>query len=214
MTRTPQTKADWIDRIEPLLNDSLEDVSERITSAAPVQRWLQEASFEAARDLGGASDMQAQAQAHAWMRDDLEATFPALVAAVDELTEGCGSLSLSWRPLQPSYSRVHITFDRDFEVDLFWRFSALDANQAQALLRQLRNNLPKGTPFPNRPNKATALAAHAGRSTGVRLLDYASETQKRWQTITLLPHDHEPIEKLAPTDAVDRLLRLLAAPDA
>jgi hypothetical protein len=206
----PQTKQDWIERIEPLLHESLDELSERITSAAPIQRWLQEASFEAARDLQGAGDMQAQAQAQAWLMDDLADTFPELLQAVEELTDGHAQLDLNWRPLAPGYTRINVSFGGDFEVDFFWRLPDRDPEHIQSLFATLRDRLPKGTPFPNRPNQVTALVIHEGQRIGVRLFDHLSEAQKRWQTVTLLTPQGDSIEKLSPEDATTRLVQFFA----
>lgn len=204
----PPTKAEWIARIEPVLSESLEEVSERITSAASIQRWLQKASFEAAKGWADASNMQGQAAAHARMLDDLKTTFEPLTTAVGELTAGYGHLDLSWRPLAPNYSRVHIAFDRDFEVDLFCRLESPDPEALQQIIQTIRAALPASEPFPNRPNEATGLVAREDRCVGVRIRDHMNEEHKRWQSVILFPETGDPIKNLDLSDAVRELARL------
>lgn len=210
MTADMPTQDEWTARIEPVLHQSLEDVSERITSAPPIQRWLQEASFKAAEGWAGTAGMQARAAAHARMLDDLHTTFAPLVDAVEALTFGYGHLDLNWRPLAPNYSRVYVAFDRDFEVDLFYRLVSVDPETAREVLAILREALPAGEPFINRPNEATALVARKGRSVGVRLQDHRDEKQTRWQSVILFPERDDPIKNIDVSALPRRLVQLMA----
>lgn len=205
-----QSKEDWKARIAPHLSTSLQTVSERITQTESVQRWLQKASMEAAQGLGETSGIQGQMRGYMRMMQSLEAELPDLVTAVHELTDGSGQVDLHWRPLQPNFSRLYIDFDRDYKVKVFVRLSDCTVESAREALEPVANALPKGDPFPNRPNKVTGLVAHEGRAVGVRfkthLRDDGSGT---YHSVTLLPPDGDAVENLDVTDGARRLLQLL-----
>lgn len=204
------SKDEWKTRLEPALSESMQDVSERITSARSVQLWLHDASYEAAQDLARQSDLQAQAMAHRRMMDDFEETFGALIEAVHDLTEGCGTIELNWRPLAPNYSKLYIDFGRDFTADVFVRLSECTPDEAKRALDTVQAALPKGEPFPNRPNVATGLIAHAGQCVGLQVYDRIGDNRRRWRSVTLLPKEREPIENVRLDQAPRRLLKLLA----
>ena len=206
------TKDDWKNRIAPHLSTSLQTVSEKITQTEAVQTWLHDASMEAAAGLGQMSGVQAEMQGYMRMMDDLDAELPELVAAVEELTDGCGHVDLHWRPLQPNFSRLYVGFDRDFNVKLFVRLSDCTTDVAREAIATVADALPKGEPFPNRPNTITGLAAHEGRSVGVRAKEHLREGGAgTYQTITLLPPDREPLEKLELAEASRQLHQLLCS---
>jgi len=209
------SKADWKARIAPSLSTSLRAVSDRITQTAVVQEWLREASMEAAEGLGGMSGMQGEMQGYMRMLNALEDRFPALLAAVDELTDGCGRVDLHWRPMNPNFSRVEVAFDHDFTVKLFVRLAAPTPNDAREALATVATALPEGDPFPNRPNVVTGLVAYDGTAIGVRVQEHLAEDgQGRSRTVSLLPEADDPVENLSGPDAVDRLLQALAPADA
>jgi len=187
--------SDWKDRIRPHLDRSMQDVSDAITNAAPIQSWMHQASFDAAEGLGQMHAMQAEAMGHMRMLNDLEDSFPALIQAVDELTEGFGALDIHWRPLTPNFSRVKVTFDRDYTVSAFMTLADQTADEAGAILDGLRTTLPKGDPFPNRPHSVTALVVYRSVPLGVRLHDRLVENN-RTVDVTLLPDEAKPVENL------------------
>ncbi|PEN15237.1 hypothetical protein CRI94_02865 [Longibacter salinarum] len=189
------TVSDWKDRIRPHLNASMQDVSDAITNAAPIQSWLHKASFEAAEGLAQMHAMQAEAMGHMRMLNDLEDSFPALCEAVDELTHGFGSLDIHWRPLTPNFSRIRITFDRDYSVGSFLTLEEPRPQAAQSLLETLRSTLPKGDPFPNRPHKVTGLVVYEEVPLGVRLHDRLAD-EGRTVTVTLFPDGAKAVEDL------------------
>lgn len=201
------TKDEWLDRLHPLLHTSLDEVSERITSHPSVQSWLHDASYEAAQGLGGMPNMQAEAQAYGQMLDGLEEHFPALVEAVDALTQGCGQLDLHWRPLEPNYSRIYLRFERAFEIDLCYPLASITREDLTSAVRAVREALPKSTPFPNRPNEVTGLVIHDGVDVGVRYTDRVGDDGQRWRRVTLLAEDREPLNDLTENDAVEALRR-------
>lgn len=204
------SKADWKDRIAPHLSTSLQTVSEKITQTKAVQSWLHDASMEAAAGLGQMSGVQAEMQGYMRMMDDLDAELPELVAAVKELTDGCGSIDLHWRPLQPNFSRLYVDFDRDFKVKLFVRLSDCTTDAARDAVAMVADALPKGEPFPNRPNTITGLVAHEGRNAGVRVKEHLREEGAgTYRSVTLLPSDQDPMENLDPSKAAQRLHQLL-----
>lgn len=205
----PATKADWKDRIEPLLSSSLQDVSDRITRSPSVQSWLQRASMEAAEGLVDTPGMQGEMMGYMRMMDDLEASLPALVAAVEELTDGCGTIDLNWRPLNPNFSRLYIDFDRDFTVKVFTRLADCSAEAVGSALNTVANALPGGDPFPNRPNTITGLVARNGSGLGVRVKEHLGEEGRRYRSVTLLPAGRDPMEGLEPPVAVRQVLQLL-----
>jgi len=211
----PSTKADWKAHIEPYLSTSLREVSDTITRTDVVQAWLHDASMEAAEGLGGVSGMQGEMQGYMHMMDALEDRFPELLAAVDELTDGCGEVDLHWRPMNPNFSRVKVTFDCDFTVKLFVRLEDLTPEAARSALHTVADALPDGDPFPNRPNTVTGLVAHDGSCLGVRIRDHLGEEgQGRYRTVTLLSEDRDDIENQSMDDAAHRLRQLLAPSDA
>lgn len=210
-TAAPPSQNEWKDRIAPLLDTSLREVSERITSHPSIQSWLHEASFDAAQGFGGMSDMQAQAHAYGQMVDRLTQRFPALVDAVHDLTAGCGHLDLHWRPLEPNYSRIYINFGRNFSVDVFYRLDTLAPDEAQQALQTVKAALPRGTPFPNRPNTVTGIAGHDGTCVGIRFSDQVDEHGTRWLSVTLLPKHREPVKNLREDEAAQPLIDLFEA---
>lgn len=207
----PVSKEDWKARIEPHLSTSLREVSDVLTRTDVVQQWLHDASLEAAEGLGGVSGMQGEMQGYMRMMNALEDRFPNLLEAVDELTEGCGSVDLHWRPMNPNFSRLEVAFDRDFTVKLFVRLEALSPDAARSALTRVAEALPDGDPFPNRPNTVTGLVGHKGTCLGVRVREHLSEDGQRTnRTVTLLPETDDDIENLSASDAATHLRQLLA----
>lgn len=206
-------KADWKARIEPHLATSLQTVSDQITQTEAVQNWLRDASMEAAAGLGQMSGMQGEMMGYMRMMDDLEESLPNLLAAVDELTDGCGHVELHWRPLQPNFSRLYVDFDPDYTVKSFVRLSDCSVDSARESLTTVTRTLPKGDPFPNRPNTVTGLVAHDGQSVGVRVKEHLREDRSTTRSVTLLPHNDSPIENLSPSNAARQLLDLLCTTD-
>jgi hypothetical protein len=204
---SPPERADWTRRLfadeaPPSLADdgaggnvaviSLAEASERVTAHPALQTWLREAGFEAARGLR-AGDAMAQAQAHGRMTRDLKEQFPALVEAVDEATGGCGALALQWRPLQPNYSKVRLSFfDGDLEPEVFCALATPALSAAKRAVEAVRAALPKGEPFAGRPNEATGVLEHDGRCLGVRFRERASggeHEQRRGVALVPAPGD-------------------------
>jgi len=208
------TKADWIDRIEPHLSESLSSANDRINQSEPVQAWIRRASSEAAEAVpqSPAPGMGEQMKGYAQMTSALELDLPALLEAVNELTDGFGHLELDWRPFNPSLSRLLIAFEDDFSVDVFCRLPACRRNSAQEVLQAIETVLPQGDPFPNRPNAATGFVVHDGNGLGVRVHDHLDQSGSRYQTVSLLPLNQEPVTGLSRTDAVSPLLDRLCAP--
>jgi hypothetical protein len=210
------TKDQWKARIEPHLSTSLQTVSEQITQTEAVQSWLHDASMEAAEGLGQMSGVQGEMMGYMRMMDDLEETLPALLEAVEELTDGCGQVDLHWRPLQPNFSKLYVSFDRDYKVTVFARLADCTDEAARAALAVVADALPEGEPFPNRPNEVTGLVARDGRAVGARVREHlGDEASRTYRTVTLLPPDQKPKEDLSGPDAVRALRRLLcsAPPD-
>ena len=205
------SKEDWKARIAPHLSRSLRDVSDAITRTDAVQQWLHDASMEAAEGLGEVSGMQGEMQGYMRMMNALEDQFPELLDAVDELTEGFGQVDLHWRPMNPNFSRVKVTFDREFTVKLFVRLDGRTPEAARTALATVGDALPEGDPFPNRPNTVTGLVAHDGTCLGVRIREHLSEEgQGRYRTVTLLPETGDALENLSEQDAAEHLRQLLA----
>lgn len=205
------SKDEWLERLRPLLTESLDALSEKLTSHPSIQLWLHEASFDAAQGLSGMPDMQAQAQAYGHMLDSLEERFPALVEAVQEMTHGCGSLDIHWRPLEPNYSRVYLAFHRPFDVDICCPLDGVTREAIDEAFRAVEQALPASTPFPNRPNTATGLVVHQQTGVGVRFTDRLTENDRRLRRVTLLAPDREPLENASPADAATALLHYLEA---
>lgn len=207
----PRSKADWKARIEPHLSTSLQTVSEKIMRTDTVQRWLRKASMEAASELGNATGLQGEMKGYRQMMNALEDRFPELLGAVHELTDGHGRVELHWRPTNPNFTRLYVAFDRDYSVTVFVRLAEPTPEAARSVLQTVSDALPEGDPYPNRPNTATGLVAFEGRCLGVRVSErMGKDGDRRDRTVTLLPNDRTPIERLSPEVAVDRLLQLLA----
>lgn len=206
------TKDEWKDRIAPHLSTSLQAVSDKITQTEEVQTWLQRASLNAAEGLEQLSGVQGKMRGYMQMMEDLEESLPNLVAAVDDLTAGCGAVDLQWRPLQPNFSRLYLSFDRDYKVEVFCRLSACREEAARETLTIVAGALSAGDPFPNRPNTATGLAAREGNATGIRVKEsLRKEESGTIRSVTLLPSNQNDIEDLSETEAARRLLQLLCS---
>jgi hypothetical protein len=202
---------DWKARIAPHLSTSLQTVCEKITQTEAVQSWLYTASMEAADGLGQMSGVQGEMMGYMRMMDDLEDTLPNLLKAVTDLTDGCGTVDLHWRPLQPNFSRLYVDFDRDFTTKLFVRLDDCTQDAARNVIQTVAAALPKGEPFPNRPNTVTGLVAHDGVGVGVRVSEHLREDRSTTHSVTLLPDDQSPLENLAAGDAARELLQLLCS---
>lgn len=206
------TTDEWKTRIEPHLPSSLQAVSEAITQTEAVQTWLHRASMEAAEGLGQMSGVQGEMQGYMNMMTDLEDSLPNLLAAVEDLTDGCGQVDLHWRPLQPNFSRLYVSFDRDFSVKVFVRLADCTSDAADAVLATVADALPRGEPFPNRPNTVTGLVAHDGRDLGVRVHEHLREDGAgTTRSVTLLPRSQRPFEQLSWADARQGVLRALCS---
>lgn len=173
----------------------MQDVSDAITNAAPIQSWIHEASFKAVEGMGQMHAMQAEAMGHMRMLDDLHDTFPNLAEAVDQLTRGYGSLDIHWRPLTPNFSRVRVTFDRSYDVKAFFELDGHALTDTQAVLDDFAETLPKGAPFPNRPHEVTALVVYRDVPLGVRIREHLVD-EARTRKVTLLPDNAKPAEGL------------------
>ncbi len=237
----PPSRAAWRARLRPPLARSLAEAGEAITRTPAIQRWLREAPFRVARDLGMLADAQAAAHAELRMLDDLAGHFPALAGALADVTGRRARLDLHWRPLQPSFSQVRVALDRPFAVDLFYRLPACTPEAAQGALDALTAALPASTPFPGHPNEATALVAYDGpldadglpaadgpraadspraadtdasarRDVGLRVRDRLdADTGARRRTFALLRAGAKPLGNLARPDAARGLVTVLGA---
>lgn len=206
------TTDEWKARIEPHLASSLQAVNDAIMETEAVQSWLHRASTEAAEGLGQRSGMQDEMQGYMNMMADLEDSLPTLVTAVEESTDGCGQVDLDWRPLQPNLSRLYVSFDRDFTVEVFFPLSDCSQDAAQAALTTVADALPEGSPFPNRPNTVTGLVTHDGRDLGIRVNEHLrGEGSGTTRSVTLLPRNQSPWERLGWTEAVRGVLRDLCS---
>lgn len=211
---SPPTQSEWIERLHPLLSQSLDTLSERITSHPSVQAWLQQATLDMAQELHQQQNLQAQAQAHQRLLDHLLEHFPALANAVDTMTHGWGRLDVHWRPMEPNYSRLYVDFDTRFDVDVCCPLDAVTHETVDTALHAVEEALPAGTPFPNRPNTATGLVVHHDTGAGVRYEDRVNEDGQRWRRVTLLAADRKPLKHLEPAEAAATLLRFFQSADA
>jgi hypothetical protein len=211
----PRSKEDWEAYLAPHFSTSIEDVSDALMRTDAVQTWLREASTDAAERLGPGAGMQGEMEGYIQLKNALEDQFPALVDAVDELTEGCGEVDLDWRPLNPTQSHVEVAFDRAFTVELFVRLTDLTPEAARSAVQTVAEALPEGTPFPNRPNTVTGLVGHDGTCVGVRAHEHlGDDQQRRYRTVTLLPEHRDDLDKLSEPEAANRLRQLLAPTDS
>ena len=180
-----------------------------------IQQWLRRASSDAAEGLGRRQGLQGTMDGYNRLKTNFEDRFPELLAAVGEMTDGCGTIDLDWTPTNPTLSRVEIAFDREFTVDLFVRLDAPTPEAARDALYTVADALPEGTPFPNRPNTVTALVAFEGTCVGVRVKEHlGSDQQGRYRTVTLLPKGQDALENLSANDAISQLLQAVASADS
>lgn len=199
-------KSAWKERLAPHLSVSLRDVSDRITNQSDVQAWLHEASFRAAEGLAQMQTAQAEAEGYMRMMTDLEETFPDLVDAVADLTDGCGQLDLHWRPLTPSFSRLYVHFEQEIDPVVFCRMDGDDPPAARRVIETVADALPKGDPFPNRPNEAPAVVSVKGHCFGLQVEERLAEGANRTvRSVTLFPPSGQPIEELTVEDAARRI---------
>lgn len=211
------TQTEWRRRLVPeapaaneVLVLHLEEAAHRLTSHPAVQRWLRDASFEAARGLEG-PDAQAQAQAHSRIVRNLKERFPGLVEAVRSTTEGCGTVALQWRPLAPGYSQVHIDVGGAHDTDVFCRLPSPALSAAQQALRAVADALPAGRPFPNRPNSAVGMLGWDERCLGVRYQEHADgPTPER--RVLLMPGE-QSTDPLSEPDAARGVVAFFAPND-
>lgn len=210
-----RSKEDWKDRLAPLLSISIQAVNERIMQTDEIQKWLRQASTEAAEGMNQQPDMRGEMQGYAQLKTAFEKHFPELLDAIDELTDGCGTIDLDWTPMNPALSHVEVRFQREITVDLFTRLDAPTPEAARAALHTVEEALPEGTPFPNRPNAVTGLVAYDGSCLGVRVREHlGDERHGQYRTVTLLPEDRDALDPLSVDDAVSRLLQVLAPADS
>lgn len=168
--------------------------------------------MKAAEGLGRTSGVRDEMMGYMQMRNDLESALPNLVEAVNELTQGFGSLDLHWRPLRSNYSRLYIDFDREYTVHVFLQLSDCRRESAHETLDRVAEALPRGDPFPNRPSTVTGLVVHEGRGVGVRFKHHLrDEGSGTYYSVTLLPTGTSTIENLDVPEAARRLLRLLCS---
>ena len=210
MADTPRLSKDqWKQRIRPLLERSLQQVQKAITNERHVQSWIRSASFEAAMSIQNPADVQAEANAYRHLLDDLNDTFPELVEAVGELTGGCGTLDVNWRPLSPEYTSLYIDFGTDYKVDVFCKLKAAAPEEAQRALDLLARALPPSEPFPKRPNKAAGLLSLDDQCLGARLFERHPGDGKPRRSVTLQLARQEPVRDLTPAEAPAQIIDLL-----
>ena len=208
-------KENWKALLAPLLSTSVQSANERLMQTEEVRQWLRQASTKAAEGMSQRPNMRGEMRGYAQLQAAFEDRFPALFNAVEELTEGCGTLTLDWTPMNPTMSRVEVHFHRELAVDLFTRLEAPSPDAAQAALHTVEEALPDGTPFPNRPNTVTGLVAHDGSCLGVRVQEHlGTDRGGQYRTVTLLPNDQTDIENLSTQDAASHLLQVLAPDDS
>lgn len=209
---SPQSKRDWKSLIEPYLSVSLREASDAITRTKPVQTWLQRAATEAAQGLGNVSGVQGQLEGYSQMMNALEDDLPELLDAVSELTEGCATLNLHWRPTNPNFSRLYIDFEQDISVSVYVELSNPSPEQARKAIETVADALPEGAPFPNRPNTVTGMVGLDDVCVGVRVSErLGDDNESTYRFVTLLPSNRNDIENLTPDSAPDPLLRVLSA---
>ena len=210
-----RTKEDWTALLIPLLSTSVQAANERLMQTDEIRAWLREASTDAAEGLRQQPNMRGQMQGYTRLKSALNERFPKLLKAVEDLTDGCGTLDLNWAPMTPTLCRVEVQFHRDLSIDLFARLGAPTPEAARTALRTVTEALPDGTPFPSRPNTVTGLVAHDGSCLGVRVREHlGNDSQGRYRTVSLLPESRDAIENLSVQNAAPRLLQLLAPADS
>lgn len=207
---TSLSKDEWKDRLQPALSETLQAANDKIMQTKEVQSWLRSASMEAAETLGQQRGRQGEMQGYSYLMDALEDELPALLDAVEDLTEGCGTIDLEWRPMQPTQSRLYVTFDTSYTVTLFCRLAECTDAAAKSAITTVVQALPEGEPFPNRPNEVTGLVARDGRGVGIRVKEHLREDGAGTaKSVTLLPSNQQPEKNLSGPEVVRRLQRLL-----
>lgn len=206
------TKEDWKARLQPALSESLEVANETIMQTEAVQSWLRTASMEAAESLGQQRGRQGEMQGYGSMMDALEEELPSLLEAVEELTEGFGTLDVEWRPMQPTLSTLYVSFDCSYTVTLFCRLPDCTDEAAKSTIATVVQALPDGRPFPKRPNEVTGFLARDGRGVGIRVKEHLRDDGSGTaQSVALLPLNQQPTDNLSGPEVVRQLLRVLCS---
>lgn len=208
------TKDEWKARLQPALSESLQTANDTIMQTKEVQSWLRSAAMDAAETLGQQRGRQGEMQGYSYLMDALEDELPALLDAIEELTEECGTIDLKWRPMHPPQSRLYVAFDRPYTVTLFCRLSDCTDAAARTAIATVVDALPEGEPFPNRPNEVTGLVARDGRGVGVRVKEHLRDDGGTAKSVTLLPADQQPQKNLSGPEVVQNLQRLLCTEPA
>lgn len=210
-----RTKEDWKALLGPLLSTSIQAVNERLMQTDEIQKWLRSASTEAAEGMNRQPDMRGEMRGYTQLKTAFEKRFPELLAAVDELTEGCGTIDVDWTPMNPALSSVEVRFDRDLTIDLFTQLDVPTPEAARSVLDTVVAALPEGTPFPNRPNSVTGLVAYNASCMGVRVREHLGDDRHgQYRTVTLLPHDRDAVKQVSVENAPSHLLQELAPADS
>lgn len=208
MSTDPPTKDDWQARIASALQESVAAAGRAVTRAPAVQHWLRTRAVEIGLDLENPS-AEAQARTHRRLLDGLDDHLPGLFDAVDTATAGCATLNLHWRPLAPDYTRLYLDFGRGFDVQVFVRLDDPTPAAAITALQRVLDALPRGAPFPKRPNEAGGVIAVPDRCVGVRVFEHLTEQSARRRALILRPPDGRTLEDLSTAEAVEQLVALL-----
>jgi hypothetical protein len=107
------------------------------------------------------------------------------MAAVDELSEGCVTVDLHWRPLDPSFTRIDLRTTDDHDSNVLLRLDAATEAAIRDALQTLAAALPEGDPFPNRPHEATGAVAFDGQCLTVRLREHTADEGTRRSVLLL-----------------------------
>jgi len=156
-----------------------------MTNHPAVQEWLRTASLEAAVNVGDMSDIEASGMAYSYLRDELRGTFPALLEAVKQLTHGCGTVDINWRPLMPQYSSLYVAFSATDEVRLCASVDPATPDVVAAAADALVQSLPQGMPFPKRPYVRQAVFAAPDICLLVRAVDRNAGGNRRERSFGL-----------------------------
>ncbi|MES3629641.1 MAG: hypothetical protein PPP56_05685 [Longimonas sp.] len=180
---------DWRARIASTLATSVRDTNEALSRAPAVQKWMRTTAAEIAAEQqptameGGMHAMQGYSAARRALHD----AFPELQGIVRELTDEHGTLDLEWRPFSPHLSQVRISFDRDYDVDVFMKIDTPQRSLFNEHLDVMQSQLPESEPFPRRPHTRTALWSYDGDGVGVRIHQHHPNDDVHRHTFTLLP---------------------------
>lgn len=198
----------WTGLLCTHLSVSVKEANEALSRAPAIQKWMRTTASEIAAEQPPSAMQDATHAMHGYSaaRRALNEGFPDLRNAIHTTTNGLGSLDLDWRPFSPHLSQVRVTFDRDYDVDVFMRIDDATRSALNTHLDTMQSQLPESEPFPRRPHTRTALWVHSGEGVGIRIHRHHPNDDVHPHTFALLPPNEKPTTDLQRESLLTQLL--------